>query len=309
MCHGDQGQGYAADQANALSNASFLAAASDEFLHSSIRHGRPGTPMSAWAFDYGGPLSDADITDIIAWLRRFGAFQLSGLDDIVVSGDAQTAEPQYQQLCANCHGPDGQGGSVSSVANPWFLEAASDGFLLHAINKGRPGTTMPAWEAVLSEQERYNLVALLRSWATPVEDSKVPPFQPDLSDHLIGAGGPAADFSDQLRDGRFVSMSEVHDALLAGQEFIILDARPGSDYLTEHISGAISAPFYRMEEAIAVLPHDRWIVTYCGCPHTLSGDAVDSLLAAGFSQAAVLDEGYYGWLSAGYPISSGSERY
>ena len=55
FCHGDDGEGYLADNANALSNAHFLASASDEFLRLSTIYGRPGTPMSPWGEVQGGP--------------------------------------------------------------------------------------------------------------------------------------------------------------------------------------------------------------------------------------------------------------
>ena len=309
MCHGAQAEGYAADEANALGNSMFLAAATDEFLAESIRHGRPGTPMSAWAMDYAGPLSPQDVADLVAYLRTYGEHTLPSIHSQTISGDPATAAANYQQHCSSCHGAQGEGASAISIANPWFLELASDGFLLHAIDQGRSGTLMASWEAVLTQGERHDLVALLRSWAVPVEDTKVPPFNPDLSDHLIGSGGPAADFSVDLRDDLYVSVERVHAAVTAGEELIILDARPGSDYLSEHISGAVSVPFYRMDLAIPVLPQDRWIVTYCGCPHMISGEAAADLQDAGFDLVAVLDEGYYGWAGANYPVTSGTSRY
>ena len=126
---------------------------------------------------------------------------------------------------------------------------------------------------------------------------------------LASSGGPSADFSTDLRDDLYVGVERVHDAVAAGEELVILDARPGSDYLAGHISGSISVPFYRMSEALPLLPQDRWIVTYCGCPHMLSGEAAADLQAAGFTLVAVLDEGYYTWLGAGYATTSGPSRY
>ena len=41
LCHGDNGEGYTADAANALSNQDFLAIASDAF----IRRGSSGCPV------------------------------------------------------------------------------------------------------------------------------------------------------------------------------------------------------------------------------------------------------------------------
>src|SRR5687768_7481656 len=69
LCHGQEAQGYAADHANALGNASFLAIATDEFLRESIVHGRPGTPMSAWGRAQHGPLDDAAVDALVAYLR------------------------------------------------------------------------------------------------------------------------------------------------------------------------------------------------------------------------------------------------
>ena len=67
----------------------------------------------------------------------------------------------------------------------------------------------------------------------------------------------------------------------------------------------MSVPFFDLELVIDALPMDVWIVNYCGCPHAVSGQAFDSLAAAGFTQIAVLDEGYYEWVDRGYPIAQG----
>ena len=69
FCHGAQGEGYVSDNANALANQDFLRLASDEFLASSIVHGRPGTPMSAWGTSMAGPLSDEDVEHLVAYIR------------------------------------------------------------------------------------------------------------------------------------------------------------------------------------------------------------------------------------------------
>ena len=61
-CHGDTKQ-----RGNAvhLSNASFLAHASDAFLLYAIRNGRAGTPMAAW----GAKLTAAQQDDVVAYIR------------------------------------------------------------------------------------------------------------------------------------------------------------------------------------------------------------------------------------------------
>jgi cytochrome c oxidase cbb3-type subunit 3 len=124
---------------------------------------------------------------------------------------------------------------------------------------------------------------------------------------LINPDGPPAVFT--LIDDRFVPADDVYAAVEAGQRVIILDARAASDYLIGHINGAVSIPFYRIEEATLVLPHDTFIVVYCGCPHALSGRALDALRAAGFNLSAVLDEGYYYWRDHDYGVAIGRDRF
>ena len=69
-----------------------------------------------------------------------------------------------------------------------------------------------------------------------------------------------------------------------------LDARAPSDYLVEHISGAVSVPFYDPEPYFAQLPKNAWLVCYCACPHAESGQLAQKLLAKGFTKVTVLDE-------------------
>lgn len=96
------------------------------------------------------------------WLResnRLNAETESFFIDAVVRG-----EDEFKQLCAECHGPEGQGGAAPSpygegawpapqltnlVAryseNPNITDIRQ--FLWNTIAQGRPGTPMPAWGA------------------------------------------------------------------------------------------------------------------------------------------------------------------
>jgi cytochrome c oxidase cbb3-type subunit 3/ubiquinol-cytochrome c reductase cytochrome c subunit len=94
-----------------------------------------------------------------------------------------------------------------------------------------------------------------------------------------------------------------------GKSFTLVDARVIPDYLYGHISGAVAAPFDQIERAAEVLTRDRWVITYCGCPHAVSGRARTALKRAGFERVAVLDEGYYYWTDQMYPNCGGRERY
>jgi cytochrome c oxidase cbb3-type subunit 3/ubiquinol-cytochrome c reductase cytochrome c subunit len=112
----------------------------------------------------------------------------------------------------------------------------------------------------------------------------------------------------ELREGRFVPASQVNTAMEMGARFTLIDARPAADYLDEHIYGAISLPFYDIDQYAEDLPQDAFTVTYCGCPHAVSGQAADALIARGFSRVAVLDEGFYEWRDTfAYPTTTGTQ--
>ena len=155
---------------------------------------------------------------------------------------------------------------------------------------------------------RSTLVAHIRTWDDDQEPVPLPPFNPDLSDHLINEGGEPADFSNDLIEDRFVPTAKVIAAMEAGQSLVLLDARPHSDYLAGHISGAIALPFYLIEMNMDLLPKDQWIITYCGCPHAISGQALDKLKENGFDKVAVSMKLLL-LTEYGYPTSLGRETF
>ncbi|MBS1251944.1 MAG: Cbb3-type cytochrome c oxidase subunit CcoP1 [Anaerolineales bacterium] len=172
LCHGDNGEGYAAPASPALANPNFLAVASDAYLFENTARGRPGTRMSAWADEYGGPLSEDEVRAIVAYVRSWQTKDSVDVSDVEVDGDANRGATVYAQECAVCHGEAGGGqdeapgapNGAPSLNNPVFLETASDGFIRYSIFEGRPGTPMPAYDSVLSDQDVDDLVALIRSW-------------------------------------------------------------------------------------------------------------------------------------------------
>jgi len=66
-CHGAQGEG--GPRGSAITNVSFLALVSDQGLRTVIIAGRPDLGAPDWRGDLPGrPMSDQEITDIVAWL-------------------------------------------------------------------------------------------------------------------------------------------------------------------------------------------------------------------------------------------------
>ncbi len=66
-CHGPEARGGAT--APTLNAKEFLQSAVDEQIESLIATGVPGTPMSAYSLDFGGPLTQEQIVALTTYLR------------------------------------------------------------------------------------------------------------------------------------------------------------------------------------------------------------------------------------------------
>jgi mono/diheme cytochrome c family protein len=167
VCHGADGEGYKADHAAALANPAFLASVTDGFLLAAIAEGRAGTPMSAWSVERGGPLAAKDIKALIAFLRTWYTGPRATLNEKLLAGDVTHGEAVFTAECVRCHGVRGAAGPNIRIGDHALLAAASNGFLRHAIAKGRPGTPMLAFERLLGKQGIDDVIAYLRSLDNP----------------------------------------------------------------------------------------------------------------------------------------------
>jgi putative heme-binding domain-containing protein len=78
--------------------------------------------------------------------------------------DVEDGGRVFRQSCANCHGPDGDEIAGIDLARGQFNTAKTDEDLVRIIQKGVPGTPMPATN--MSEEQAKRVVAYLRSVAT-----------------------------------------------------------------------------------------------------------------------------------------------
>lgn len=306
LCHGATGEGYLADNAPALANPDFLDAVSDAYLRTAIEEGRPGTPMSAWASTRGGPLSDGDVTHLIAFIRSWATEAPIDLTHVSVSGRVELGRAIYGARCASCHGASGEGVNAPQLANPVFLRTASVGYLRYTIEHGRRGTPMPAFGDTLDSASIDDVVAYVRTLVpgvtTPLVPMGGPP--PDIDHLVMNESGPDPGF--ELREDRFVPGRAVRDAMDRNARMVLLDARAPSDWARTHIRGAAPFPFYDVDTLAQHLPNDgTWIIAYCACPHAASGHVVDELRRRGFSHTAILDEGIPWWIEQGFPVEAG----
>lgn len=307
LCHGAEGEGYAADNATRLRGQGLLQTASDDFFALAIARGRGHTAMAGYHESFGGPLSDFQIDALVAHLRSWQTEPAIELPSESIEGDPEQGALHYAEHCASCHGRLAQGTDQAQSLNRWtFLTQASDHFLRYAIANGREDTPMPAFAGQLEDRTIDDIVSFLRRFER--EPDAVPRHlaPPSLEEMTVirHEDGPTPTFT--LREGRFVPAAQVRDAIAAESRLIVLDARPASDWLIERIPSALPVPYYAIDPIIERLPRDgTWIVAYCGCPHAASGEVVDALREAGFENTAVIDEGVYHWIDAGYPTEEG----
>ena len=252
--------------------------------------------MAAYAMSVGGPLGPSAIDRLVVWIRSHGPAERNLA--AVTGGDPARGRPLYTSRCQSCHGDLATRGDAVMLANAGFLEVASDAFLQHAILEGRPGTRMASFRGALGDSGIADIVAYLRSLARPVDDSRLP--APTGQEPLFAyPQGRAPEFT--VKSERFVGIDQVARALQDRRKLVIVDARPQSEWMTTHITGAVSIPHYELKR-LGEIPMDAWVVAYCACPHHLSGIVVDSLRARGYPHAYVLDEGILEWERRGYPI-------
>lgn len=309
LCHGDNREGYAADNAPSLRSHSLMATAqSSNFLRYAIQYGRANTAMAGYYQEQGGPLEFIEVELLLKWLN-----ESSGVEEPVklsrepVTGDVQLGEKIYSNKCATCHGAKGEGISAPALGNPMLLATATDDFLRYAIAEGRDGTPMVAFKDSLSGDEINAVTAFLRSRAAGWDIPKPALVSiPEPEEYILNPEGMGPNFD--LREGLYVSAEQLNNALQAGKRFVLLDARSEVAWRQTHIPGAIPVPYYKEPETfVEDIPNDStWIVAYCACPHAASGQVISKLKKYGFKNTAILDEGILVWSQLGYPVQSGN---
>lgn len=310
VCHGENGEGYKADHAPALANQNFLSAVTDASLRASIAYGRPGTTMSAWASERGGPLSPQDVLALVAFIRDYQKVPTATLDERPLRGDVARGQAVYDKECVRCHGARGIGGPNVFIGDAEWLSRTSNGFLRHAIDKGRAPTTMASFEA-LGPQRIDDLVALIRSFARPTPPPQVaarPAMPPPLPLGPVPLNPRGPEPTGFVAHPGTTSADVVAAQLKRGARMALLDARAPSDYTHEHIKGAVSVPFYDPSPYLSQLPRDAWLVCYCACPHAESGELAQKLVTAGFKKVTVLNEGLGYWRSKDYGTTTQAKQ-
>lgn len=93
------------------------------------------------------------------------------------AGDPEKARPIFNQMCAGCHGTQGNGQEgtksgfvprVPTLADKAYMASVPDDYLKMIIKKGGEYmgkiASMPAWETRLNEEQINDIVALIRTF-------------------------------------------------------------------------------------------------------------------------------------------------
>jgi mono/diheme cytochrome c family protein len=183
VCHGADGQG----RVGATLAKDWPSIRPDLTVKTIISEGVPGSRMPAWSQAKGGPFSEAEIEALTQYILSWqtgGAPQITPRSTATlrppitpppdVSGDPNRGAVLFDENCAVCHGPDGQGRAGAALAKAWS-GARPDLFIKTTIANGIQGSQMPAWSQAsggpLSEQQIDDLVVFVLTLGTqnPVE--------------------------------------------------------------------------------------------------------------------------------------------
>lgn len=185
VCHGLNGEGIGTTPS--LNNTGLAAMPYDE-IFKIIERGRFATAMPAWSKDEGGPLSDYQISELVALIQS-GDWNATG-DRVVNLGLAPlipfTAEPDaalleavgllpdgatlqaaitiYASSCVACHGADGLGTNIAPALNDPLVRAKSVDELTRTVTFGSAGTLMAGWSNQLSPEQVSAMVTLVQRW-------------------------------------------------------------------------------------------------------------------------------------------------
>ncbi|MFQ5971677.1 MAG: c-type cytochrome [Alphaproteobacteria bacterium] len=186
-----------------------IAQLQESYLFWRIATGGPGLPREGAPWASAMPvwhemLDEDEVWKVVTFLYDFTGFEPRSfeLEDGGVPGDAgqpeaspaalsrnESIEAVYRTRCAQCHGVEGAGdGPAADFLYPRprdftiglfkyktthaDSEFPSDDDLRKTIREGLPGTSMPAWEEVLTDAQIDGLIGLIKEFGFWSEESE-----------------------------------------------------------------------------------------------------------------------------------------
>ncbi len=136
----------------------------EEFTTTTIKQGRPGTPMPAWGAAYQGPLNDIEVQSIVDYLLAIQEGDAPEADAQAFQGAMGEGDAIYANNCARCHGDELQGQVGPQLLNIFERygweegdeesRAAVEETIRGTLENGRyvpTGAIMPPFDHVLTE--------------------------------------------------------------------------------------------------------------------------------------------------------------
>ena len=151
VCHGAQGEGRVGARLKDFPSINPTA-----FVKATVANGVPGSRMPAWSQAKGGPLTEAEIDAIAAFVATWTTGNvtpvpteppsvLTPLPTVAgVSGDPTRGAQVFQQNCKVCHGDKGEGRIGARLAKS-FASAFPAAYIKQVVTGGVSGSVMPAW--------------------------------------------------------------------------------------------------------------------------------------------------------------------
>jgi mono/diheme cytochrome c family protein len=187
-CHGDFGEGgpnpsRPDDIIAPISSEEYLKTRDDLTLRSIISQGQPNFGMSPFGSAFGGPLDDEQIDAIVAHIRSWEENPPVELPpEVTIKPISLRVADIYADVCAQCHGPQGEGLIGPSLQDPQFQAQNSDQELFETISQGHEASSMIAWGEVLTSDQIQQLVEYIRTLkqTEAEETSRIPTFIQDI---------------------------------------------------------------------------------------------------------------------------------
>ena len=167
-CHGTFGEGgpnptRAGDIIAPISTAEFLKTRDDFTLRSIIAQGQPNFGMSPFGSAYGGPLDDDALDALVAYIRAWEQNPPVQLPpEIAAQPLSGSGAEIYAEVCAQCHGAQGEGQVGPALRAPEFQAKNTDQDIFNTINQGHAATAMIGWGDILTSDQIEQLVKYIR---------------------------------------------------------------------------------------------------------------------------------------------------
>lgn len=98
-----------------------------------------------------------------------------------------------------------------------------------------------------------------------------------------------------------VKSQDVYRRVSGGEPIVILDVRQPDEYRDAHVAGSKLIPLPELSRRLDELPRDKPIVAICRSGNR-SGQAVQTLARAGFTNVSNLEGGIIDWQRQGLPV-------